>query len=770
MPTGIIPNTDIELNLLSGAHWSRTTIADGKWLNSNTIQPLFNNDCILASAIHDTSADLYNRLSAASGELQDEIDDINYEIDVINAGSDVIDVVGSYQQLMEYTGWTTDNDVIKVLNDEHSANNQTYYRYVDDTLTSGTMNPDPSKWQYVGDLAPYYSKTEIDGKITDINNTINNVSSTLHREISDTSAILHQEILTSANIVHDEIVTTSGNIINVITNVSGDIIDYVDIASGNLINYVDNTSSYLNQEIGSTSSYLNTYIETTSANLHTEIKNTSAYIFGELVTSATNLQNDIDYVSGEVVNSSGNLYRIIQETSGKTEVSGGRYVEVKKSTKPDGMVSYSADLYENQMVNLEASGEHLKIVNSGNTSTFVCDASQILAAPDGVTVPIDLLIRPDRSGYDVTGSGVSGFIPSIPPKTSTGLDRLVLGKDGSDPGSDFGWIESDLISKTLRPTTGPIDSTTRQHELDFEILTYRNVPVNPLQVKVHSFDEAGNETIYGELIPPTSGANGLIKEKSIRINNESRVEFTEDPINYLEHTSYQGDIRHHNVHLCGYWGDATEERYGFDKSVRGDAFGVSADHAFRDYYQWMVWPMNNNDVKAGAYKKASNPAGSVEYVNDVQDFTQNGQYYKWEKKIPTLYVHTSRNSGSGGYRVNKLIELPKDPTGQKYPKFVHGSGMFKVGNSREIHIIPGKAPYEENGFDYLQSIDYLQNYNCSGFVANEWNHISFDFCRTSAWSVSEPSYESNLRYIAIKGRDNSDSEITVENLRLLCWY
>lgn len=734
MPTGIIPNTDIELNLLSGAHWSRTTIADGKWLNSNTIQPLFNNDCILASAIHDTSADLYNRLADASGELQDEIDDINYEIDVINAGSDVIDVVGSWADLQSYEGWTTDNDVIKVLNDEHSANNQTYYRYVDDTLTSGTMNPDPSKWQYVGDLAPYYSKTEIDGKITDINNTINNVSSTLHTEISNTSAILHQEILTSASELHQELVTTSGNIINVINNVSGDIIDYVDIASGNL---------------------------------HTEI-----------LTSATNLQNNIDYVSGQANYSAAYLYSLIHDTSGKTEVSGGKYVQVTKlPQKPDGMITYSADLNENQMVTLEASGEHLKIVNSGNTSTFVCDASQVLAAPDGVTVPIDLLIQPDRSGYDITGSGVSGFIPSIPPKTATGMERLVLGKEGGSSGSNFGWIESDLIKKTLRSTDGTIDSTTRQHELDFEILTYRNVPWNPLQVSVSTTDDSGNKTDYGKLIPPPPENPDELKEKylekSIRIDSNGRVDFTEDPINYLEHTQHQGDVRYHNVHLCGYYREATDPIFGYDKTVNGDAVGVSADNGFRyPGYSWMVWPVNNNEVEAGAYRKESDPAGSVEYVNDVQDFTQNGPSYTWSKKIPTLYVHVSRNSGSGGYRVNKLIELPKDPrNGTKYPKFVHGSGMFKVGSSREIHIIPGKAPYDgSDGYSHLNSIDYMQNYNCSGFVANEWNHISFDFSRTSAWSETEPNYESNLRYIAVKGRDNSDSEITVENLRLLCWY
>jgi hypothetical protein len=325
----------------------------------------------------------------------------------------------------------------------------------------------------------------------------------------------------------------------------------------------------------------------------------------------------------------------------------------------------------------------------------------------------------------------------------------------------------------MRETDGRLVSTTRQHELDFEITTYQYSPLNPLQVSVSTTDDSGNKTDYGKLIPPPPKNNEyLYKERSVRIDNNGRVELTEDPINYLEHTQYQGDKRYHNVHLCGYYGAANDPLYSKDKTVEGDAFGVSADHGFRGtYLSWAVWPSNNSEVEAGAYRKDSNPAGSVEFVNNVQDFTQNGSMYTWSKKIPTLYIHLSRNGNWHGYRVNKLIELPKDPrNGTKYPKFIHGSGMFKTSSTREVHIVPGKAPYENNGHDYLDSIDYMQNYNCENLVAGEWNHITFDFSRTSGWSASEPSYESDLRYIAVKGNADSDSEITVENLSLLCWY
>ena len=57
------------IDLLIPARWNRETIADGVWLNSNTIEPIFNNDAALASAIANTSAALSSAIANSSAAL-----------------------------------------------------------------------------------------------------------------------------------------------------------------------------------------------------------------------------------------------------------------------------------------------------------------------------------------------------------------------------------------------------------------------------------------------------------------------------------------------------------------------------------------------------------------------------------------------------------------------------------------------------------------------------------------------------------------------------
>lgn len=49
-----VPGTDFEL--YDYARWSRNTIADGKWLQENTLDPLYQNELILASAVYQMSS------------------------------------------------------------------------------------------------------------------------------------------------------------------------------------------------------------------------------------------------------------------------------------------------------------------------------------------------------------------------------------------------------------------------------------------------------------------------------------------------------------------------------------------------------------------------------------------------------------------------------------------------------------------------------------------------------------------------------------------
>lgn len=75
------------------------------------------------------------------------------QIDAITASSDVVDIVGTYQELLNYdTQHLGDNDIIKVLNDSTHNNAVSYFRWKKSSST----------WQYVGSEGPYYTRGETD--------------------------------------------------------------------------------------------------------------------------------------------------------------------------------------------------------------------------------------------------------------------------------------------------------------------------------------------------------------------------------------------------------------------------------------------------------------------------------------------------------------------------------------------------------------------------------------------------------------------------------
>jgi len=151
--------------------WSRNTVADGNWLNRETIEPFSGRDQYLLDSLNQT----YDECSAFSGYL-------NEEIRIINARADVIDVVGSHDAFIARSAELvsgvdiSDRDVIKILNDVGTdipvwiydiennvyvesgvspSNQQTYYRWL------SAVNNGPSGWEYVGDLEPYYKDVEL---------------------------------------------------------------------------------------------------------------------------------------------------------------------------------------------------------------------------------------------------------------------------------------------------------------------------------------------------------------------------------------------------------------------------------------------------------------------------------------------------------------------------------------------------------------------------------------------------------------------------------
>lgn len=83
------------------------------------------------------------------------------EIETIEAGSDVVDVVGTYADLQNYdTSKLHKNDLVKVLQDETRDDAITYYRW------SGTA------FNYVGAEGPYYTASETDALLAGKQNTL----------------------------------------------------------------------------------------------------------------------------------------------------------------------------------------------------------------------------------------------------------------------------------------------------------------------------------------------------------------------------------------------------------------------------------------------------------------------------------------------------------------------------------------------------------------------------------------------------------------------
>lgn len=112
--------------------------------------PTINGEIILGDL---TLEDLgISQLVEAETEDRREADTIlQTQIDAITASSDVVDIVGTYEELEEYdTSGLTDNDIIKVISDETVGGATSYYRW------------ENHEWVYVGAEGPYYTKNETD--------------------------------------------------------------------------------------------------------------------------------------------------------------------------------------------------------------------------------------------------------------------------------------------------------------------------------------------------------------------------------------------------------------------------------------------------------------------------------------------------------------------------------------------------------------------------------------------------------------------------------
>lgn len=97
-----------------------------------------------------------NLVNAINSEHDERIAadaDLQEQITTLASKTDVVDIVGTYQDLQNYdTTKLNDNDIIKVLNDSTHANATSYYRW----------NKTTSTWSFVGSVESYYTTIESD--------------------------------------------------------------------------------------------------------------------------------------------------------------------------------------------------------------------------------------------------------------------------------------------------------------------------------------------------------------------------------------------------------------------------------------------------------------------------------------------------------------------------------------------------------------------------------------------------------------------------------
>lgn len=103
------------------------------------------------------------------------IENLQEQIDAITSQSDVVDVVGTYAELVAYTKPIYKDDIVKVLVDESHNDAITYYR-----LTTSVEPPDqpdpPYSWTYIGSQGPFYTKSETDVLLSGKQATISDLS------------------------------------------------------------------------------------------------------------------------------------------------------------------------------------------------------------------------------------------------------------------------------------------------------------------------------------------------------------------------------------------------------------------------------------------------------------------------------------------------------------------------------------------------------------------------------------------------------------------
>ena len=125
----------------------------------------------------------YEALQQEITNRQNADTSLQTQIDALSNANDVVDVLATYQDLLDYdTTNLKNNDIIKVMTDSTHQNAISYFKWV--------IVEQVGSWSYVGSQGPFYTKSETDTLLNTKQNEItasNKLNSDLVNDTNSTN-------------------------------------------------------------------------------------------------------------------------------------------------------------------------------------------------------------------------------------------------------------------------------------------------------------------------------------------------------------------------------------------------------------------------------------------------------------------------------------------------------------------------------------------------------------------------------------------------------
>lgn len=374
------------------------------------------------------------------------------QIDAIVASSDVVDIVGTYEELEEYdTSRLTDNDVIKVLSDETEGGATTYYRWLN------------GSWQYIGAEGPYYTTAQVDALLDE---KVDLTALTDYYTKTETDTLLADKAdLSDLAGKQDKLIAGANITIDPATNV-------IAATQPSLSNYYTKQETYSQSEVNGLISGVEAQIPTKTSDL----TNDSGFLTSIPIASSSVL-GGIKVGSGLSIDQTGVL------TATGTSI-----------TVDSALSTTSTNPVENRVItnalDNKANISDIPTVPT-NVSAFYNDAGYVTSS----TIAQNYYNKTETYTQNQVDGLISGVAAQIPTKTSD------LTNDGSDGTSTY--VELDELATVA--TSGSYNDLTNKPTIPEEmvVLSYGNSTWNDF---ITAYND--NRVVYCRASSQTNPASG----------------------------------------------------------------------------------------------------------------------------------------------------------------------------------------------------------------------------------------------------------------------